>query len=229
MRGGLCHCNGRIHLQSPTFPPPPPSSQSVGGLNILRHPKLRDLTGLGSLGTIHGSLVALGCASLTSLAGLGSTAAAEAVRTGSVPSSRHSGSIGTEGGGGGGGTAASSMDAMRAALSSRGLLEAPMSVAGQAVQAVPTAGPLVAIGSSLWVQSNPELISLQGLEVRCMCIWGEGCVEVGGRRSAFEEVRKGGGVMTGDEEVAVVVWVDSATLLSANCGAPPILLYYRPA
>ena len=209
--------------------PPPPSSQSVGGLNILRHPKLRDLTGLGSLGTIHGSLVALGCASLTSLAGLGSTAAAEAVRTGSVPSSRHSGSIGTEGGGGGGGTAASSMDAMRAALSSRGLLEAPMSVAGQAVQAVPTAGPLVAIGSSLWVQSNPELISLQGLEVRCMCIWGEGCVEVGGRRSAFEEVRKGGGVMTGDEEVAVVVWVDSATFLSANCGAPPILLYYHPA
>ena len=35
--------------------------------------------------------------------------------------------------------------------------------------------------------------------------------------------------MTGDEEVAVVVWVDSATFLSANCGAPPILLYYHPA
>ncbi|GAX82285.1 hypothetical protein CEUSTIGMA_g9714.t1 [Chlamydomonas eustigma] len=47
---------------------------SVGGLNLVSHPGLLDLTGLSSVSSIKGSLVATHCSNLTSLKGLGSTA-----------------------------------------------------------------------------------------------------------------------------------------------------------
>jgi hypothetical protein len=143
-------------LLPPPFPDPSASlSQSVGGLNIVRHPELRDLSGLSSLGIIKGSLVALGCASLTSLRGLNSEATS------------YNNGDGANGGGG----------LHTAVAASFGFDDLGRRLKEQQQK-------LVQIGSTLCMQSNPELRTLEGLEVRgkslyiCMYVPQSACISV---------------------------------------------------